>query len=151
MQYRISLAQKYAPTDILTKTAVVSVKVVTSALVVLLPVQMVTTAIGGCLLALTLDLLTLLLTLIWWPFLALLLGTSWLWLRVSYLRPILLVPGVLISTLAHLYVMLAPEPEKDVKYAKLSIAGEWPLSWYLVRPPAEYYGERAQSESEETA
>lgn len=78
------------------------------------------------------------------------LGASWLWLRAWYLRPLLLVPGVVISLLAHLYVMLAPEPERDAKYSKLSISDEWPLTWYLLRPPAEYY-ERAEPEAlEET-
>jgi hypothetical protein len=46
--------------------------------------------------------------------------------------------------------MLAPEPERDAKYSKLSISDEWPLTWYLLRPPAEYY-ERAEPEAlEET-
>ena len=76
---------------------------------------------------------------IWWPFLLLLAGTSWLWLQGWFLRPVLIIPGVLISALADLYVMLAPEPEKAGKLAKLSIAEEWPLSWYLMKPPAEYY------------
>lgn len=138
MDYRINLAKAYAPKDILTKVAIVSVKATTSVFVVLLPIQIVTTAIGGCLIAITFGILIYLLTLMWWPFLALLLSTSWLWLRAWYLRLILLIPGVLIATLADLYVMLAPEPEKDAKYSKLSLAGEWPLSWYLIRPPAEY-------------
>jgi len=79
----------------------------------------------------------------------LLLGTSWLWLDAWYLRPILLVPRVLVATLADLYVMLAPEPEKDAKYMKLSMAGEWPLTWYLIKPPAEYYRGKVDIESED--
>lgn len=138
MEYRISLAKEYAPKDILTKIAVFSTKVTTSVLVVLMPVQLLTTAIGGCLIAITFGVLLFILTLIWWPFLLLLLGTSWLWLHAWYLRPILLIPGVLIATLADAYVMLAPEPEHAAKFAKLSIAGEWPLSWYLIKLPAEY-------------
>jgi len=48
-----------------------------------------------------------------------------------------------------MYVMLAPEPEKDAKIMKLAIAEEWPLSWYLVRPPVEYYRSQVSTEFEE--
>ena len=138
VEYSISLAKRHAPNDILTKTAILSVKVATTVLLILTPLEWVTTAIGGCLIAVTFGILIFILTLIWWPFLALLLSTSWLWLRAWYLRPILLVPGVLIAILAYIYVMLAPEPERDAKYAKLALADEWPLSWYLLRPPPEH-------------
>lgn len=103
----------------------------------LVPVEVVTTAAGGCLAGLTFGLLFVVLSIIWWPFLAFLLGTSWLWLRAWYLRPILLLPGVIVALVADLYVMFTPEPEKDAKVMKLSMADEWPLSWYLLRPPAE--------------
>ena len=149
MEYRISLAEAHAPKDILTKTATLSLKVISVVLMVLVPLEMVTTAIGGCLIALTFGILLFVLSVIWWPFLILLLGTSWLWLHAWYVRPILLIPGVLIATLAELYVMLAPDPEKDAKHAKLSITGVWPLSWYLIRPPAEYYRGSVGIESEE--
>ena len=138
MQHRILLAHDYAPKEPLTYIALLLVKVTTSVQTILVPIEMVTTAVGGCLIILTFGLLIFVLTVIWWPFLVLLLGTSWLWLIAWYLRPVLLVPGVLIANLATLYVMLAPDPEKDSKYAKLSIAGEWPLSWYLLKPPTRY-------------
>jgi len=146
MEYRISLAHTHAPSDILTKTAILSVKVTTSIWVILVPIEVVTTFLGGCLIGLTFGVLLFVLTLIWWPFFVLLLGTSWLWLRAWYLRPILLVPGVLVSNLANLYITLAPDPEKASKYAKLSIAEEWPLSWYLIKPPAEYPRSEADTE-----
>lgn len=148
MQYRISLAQDHAPKDILTKTAIVLVKVLTGVLIILAPIQVVTTALGGCLIAITFGLLTFVLTLIWWPFFVLLMGTSWLWLHAWYLRIILLVPGALIATLANLYVMLAPEPEKDAKLQKLAITDEWPLSWYLIKPPAQYCRQQVSMEEE---
>ena len=146
MAYRINLAKTHAPKDILTKTATLLLKVVEWVWLIFTPVEIVTTALGGCLIAITFGVLSFVLTLIWWPFFLLLLGTSWLWLRASYLRPILLVPGVLVAALASLYVMLAPEPEKEAKFAKLSIAEEWPLSWYLMKPPAEYYEGSAETE-----
>jgi hypothetical protein len=136
-KYRISLAHTYAPKDILTKVARVLVKATTWPLILLTPIEIVTTAVGGCLIGCTFGLLSIVLSLIWWLFLAPLLGSSWLWLHAWYLRPILLLPGVIVALVADLYVMLAPEPEKDAKFLKLAIADEWPLSWYLLRPPAE--------------
>jgi len=136
-KYRISLAHTYAPSDILTKVARLLVLGITAAFIVLAPIEVVTTAIGGCLIGFTFGLGYFVLSVIWWPFLALLLGTSWLWLRAWYLRPLLLLPSVIVALLATLYVMLTPDPEKDSKYMKLSLAEEWPLSWYLLRPPAE--------------
>ena len=90
---------------------------------------------GGCLIALTLGLFILVLSVIWLPFAAFLLGTSWLWLKAWYLRPVLLIPGVLVAVVAHAYVMLAPDSERDSKYTKLTLTDSWPLSWYLLHPP----------------
>ena len=150
IQHREALALAHAPKDILTKIAFHSVNITTSALSIFMPLQLITTGIGGCLIAITFGIFLFILTLIWWPFLLLLLGTSWLWLHAWYLRPILLIPGVLIATVADLYVMLTPEPERDAKYTKLSLADKWPLSWYLIKPPAEYYNKQVEIETEET-
>ncbi len=141
---RAALARQHGPQDIFTRAALLCVKVGSTALLILLPVQVVTTAVGGCLIALTLGLFAILLSLIWLPFLGLLLGSSWLWLKVPLLRPILLVPGVLIALIAHAYVMLAPEPERDAKWAKLTLAGEWPLSWLISFPPDEWYSDASE-------
>ena len=124
-------------------------------LLVIFPVELVTTFVGGCLIALTFGLFLLVLAAIWLPLLGLLLGTSWLWLKAWPLRPVLLIPGVLIALLSHVFVILAPEPERDVKDAKLALAEEWPLTWYLLRPPPEYYAvleeEGAPTEAESPA
>jgi hypothetical protein len=143
MNYRIELAKKKSPSDFFTFVAKILVKVFTSILVILIPLQLLTTAIGGCAISMTFGLLLVILTIIWWPFLMLLLGTSWLWLKAWYLRPILLFPGILIAFISHLYIMLIPEPQKDAKYSKLSISDEWPLSWYLMKPPKEYYSDNS--------
>lgn len=139
MEHRCTLAHEFAPRDpftILARFLMAGISLILMPLV--LVAEFVTTLIGGCLLALTFGLLALVLTAIWLPFLALLMGTSWLWLRAWYLRPLLLLPGVLLAIVAETYVALAPEPERDAKHAKLSIASEWPLSWYLLRPPPAY-------------
>lgn len=139
IELRVRMAKEHGPHDILTNIAWALAKVLAAFTLVLFPIQIVTTSIGGCLIALTFGLLILVLTVIWLPFYGLLLGTSWLWLSAWYLRPILLLPGLLVSLVAGAYVMLAPEPEKDAKWAKLALAHEWPLSWLLIKPPPEYY------------
>ena len=132
--YRISLAHQHAPKDVLTKGTGAAVKATTS----LLPVQLVTTAFGGRLIAATFGIISLILTLIWLPLFVFLVGTSWLWLKVWILRPLLMIPGVLIALFTYVFVSLMPEPESDVKRTKLTFAGEWPLSWYLMKPPSEH-------------
>ena len=141
MNYRVRLAHDYAPKEPLTRIAILLVKATTAAQTILVPLEIVTTAVGGCLITLTFGFLPFVLSVIWWPFLALLLTTSWLWLVAWYLRPVLLVPGVLIANIANLYAMLTPEPEKEAKYTKLAIADEWPLSWYLLKSPLKQRGE----------
>jgi hypothetical protein len=138
IELRVELAKEYGLTAILTRIAWGLAKSLAVITMLLLPLEMVTTAVGGCLLALTFGLLTIPLTVIWLPLYGLLLGTSWLWLKAWYLRPILMLPGVLVSFVAGAFVMLAPEPERAAKWAKLAFAQEWPLSWLLLRPPDEY-------------
>jgi hypothetical protein len=139
MNYRTEIAHANSPKDIITKIAKLFVKGTTAILIILTPLQLLTTALGGCLIAITFGIFSFILSIIWWPFLMLLLGTSWLWLKAWYLRPILLFPGIIIAFVAHLFVMLMPEPERDAKYIKLSLSDEWPLSWYLMKPPKEYF------------
>ena len=75
-KYRISLAHTYAPSDILTKVARLLVLGISAALMVLAPIEIVTTAVGGCLIGFTFGMGYFVLSVIWWPFLAILLGTS---------------------------------------------------------------------------
>ncbi|MFC2033813.1 hypothetical protein ACFLTT_00195 [Chloroflexota bacterium] len=152
-EYRSRLAQEYAPKDIITKTAIILVKITTGILIILAPLELLISAISGCLMAITFGAFTLILTFvltpIWIPFFLILLGTSWLWLHAWYLRPILLIPGVLTAFLADIYITLAPEPELDARAMKLSITEEWPMSWYILKPPAVYYENKVSIESEE--
>jgi len=120
--------------DSLTKFTRTIVKGATASLVILTPIEIVTTSIGGILIAITFGLFALLLSAIWQPFLWLLLGTSWLWFHAPYLAPLLFLPGLIIAILANIYVMLMPEPDKNAKIAKLALADEWPMSWYVFKP-----------------
>jgi hypothetical protein len=133
IDHRIHLAELYGPHDPLTVVAHRTTVFVCGILGILLfPIKIITTGVGGCLIALTLGLFAIFLTVVWLPILALLLGTSWLWINVWPLRPILLVPGVLFAILANVFVQLAPEPDPAAKYSKAVLAGDWPLTWYLL-------------------
>ena len=134
INYRIALAHQHAPKDVLTRGNRAAIKAITR----LLPDQLVTTAFGGRLITATFGVFSLILTLMWLPLFVFLVGTSWLWLKVWVLRPLLMIPGVLIALFAYVFVSLMPEPESDVKHTKLAFAGEWPLSWYLIKPPSEH-------------
>jgi hypothetical protein len=146
-EYRAALAREYAPKDVLTTTTIISVKAITGIFTILIPLQVITTSIGGCLIGITFGFFTLLLSVVWLPFYGLLVGTSWLWINAWYLRLILIIPGICIATIGYIYVMLAPEPEKDAKVMKLAITDMWPLSWYLIKPPAIYYKPKAINSS----
>ena len=147
IEYRCALARARTPRDIFTKVARLSMAANSILSIPLVPVELVTTFAGGCLIALTFGLFWLVLTAIWLPFLGFLLATSWLWLKAWPLRPALLIPGLLVALLAHVYVILSPEREKDAKIAKLALVEEWPLSWYLMKPPPEYYAGLTGDES----
>ena len=135
LKERIRAARVNGPADIVTKFARMLVKYTTSLLEVLKPISMVTTAVGGCLVVITIGILALPISFVWSPFQYLLVGTSWLWLQAWYLRPILLIPGLIIAFTGNFYVMLMPDFERGAKKTKLAICEEWPLSWYLTHPP----------------
>ena len=135
LRERIAVAKANGPSDIFTKLARMLVKFTTSLLALLTPISLITRAVGGCLIVVTIGFLALPILFVWSPFYILLAGTSWLWLRAWYLRPILIIPGVIIAFFADLYVMLMPDFERGSKLTKLAICEEWPISWYLSHPP----------------
>lgn len=81
----------------------------------------------------------LVLSALWIPFWGLLVGSSWLWLKQAWTRPILLLPGMALSLALTVILMLVPDPEKHPKY--VTIAQEWPLTWNLWYPPPVYFEE----------
>ena len=76
---------------------------------------------------------------LWIPFWGLLAGSSWLWLKQGWTRPILLLPGMALSLALTVILMLVPDPDKQPKY--VTIAQEWPLTWNLWYPPRAYFEE----------
>lgn len=139
IEVRIALARAHGPKDIFTVGALAINHFFEILAVVLIPVQIVTTLASGCLLG-VFRILIVPLNAIWMCFSGLLLGTSWLWLNAPYLRPFLLVIGLIVAITAHLFVQLISNPDgPSDRYVKMALSGLWPLSWYLLKPPPEYY------------
>ena len=138
---QVQLARVHSPDDPFTKLALAVVRGVCTVLsVVLFPIGVITTFLGGLLIALTFGLLLIPINLIWLPIFGALSGTSWLWLHAWYLRPLLLLPGVLLATMATIFVVLTPMPEEALrgeKALKGFLASEWPLTWLIWRGPPE--------------
>ncbi len=70
--------------------------------------------------------------LLYFPMLGVLWGTSWLWFRFPYLRPLLIIPGVLTAIIASTYLTTIGVERDDVaRFIKLSDAEDWPLTSLL--------------------
>lgn len=82
-------------------------------------------------------LLYLLLSILWLPFWGMLVGSSWLWLNHAWTRPILLLPGAVLSMAMTIFLMFVPDPQKQSGY--VSFTREWPLTWTLWNPPPSYF------------
>lgn len=142
---RVTFARMQSPTDFLTVLARFVVSGVTAALaLVLLPVDMLARMIGQVLLMLVVGFIVLmLLDLIWLLVWGMLVGSSWLWINHWWLRPLLFLPGMSVAILAHIYIMVAPDPQKNPRYTMLP--REWPLSWNVWRPPKDYLEAKSQA------
>ena len=141
MDQRVEWVRRHSPDDLATMIARYMITRITLVLAYALwPVDYVLRFVGKALVKLVLGLLLLLiLTGIWFPIWLTLVGTSWLWLRSATYRPLILVPGMFVAIIAHIYIMLVPDPHKDPKYVNL--IREWPLSWYIWKPPEAYFEE----------
>lgn len=105
---------------------------------VTVPLQLVTTFVGGCLVSCTFGLLLIPLSLIWMALLGLLLGTSWVWRCLGVLRPpalaaIVRIPvaivGIPLALIAETYVCLVPSMgDFEGRQEKLVTCWVWPFS-----------------------
>jgi hypothetical protein len=95
-----------------------------------LPLQIVTTFVGGCLVSCTFGLLLIPLSIIWlvfflWP----LLGLSWLWDKAPILRIPLAIVGIPLAALGSVYVALIPSMgEIQSRAVKLVLCDTWPFT-----------------------
>ena len=139
MYDRVAFARSISPTDLSTLIARWVVGWTTKILAfALYPLDYVARYIGRAFLVFVIGFMILIvLTIVWFPIWAALIGSSWLWLRYYWARPFLLLPGIALAILAHIYLMLVPDPQKQQHY--FNMPGQWPLTWHLWRPPSEYY------------
>lgn len=103
-----------------------------------IPIQLVTTLVGGCLVGCSFGLLLIPLSLIWLCFLALLIATSWAWDKLSALRwpplvaasrAILALVGLPLALVAQTYVALIPSMgDIEGRAEKLMLSGIWPFT-----------------------
>ena len=75
-----------------------------------------------------------LLSIPWLVLLGILLGTRWTWLNFPIVRPLLFIPGVIVTAVAYTYVSLVPAMgEKYQKALKLALCDSWPYSFTVFR------------------
>ena len=137
---RVTFARTNGPTDFFTLLVRWVVGQVTAVVgLALIPVDKILRLVGKGMIRLVLGMLLLLILtgiwffLIWLP----LMGTSRLWLNYYWSRPLLAVPGAFLAIVAHIFLMLVPDPQKNAKYTLM--AREWPLSWHLYKPTEAYF------------
>ena len=140
LDLRVAYIRAHGPSDFVTLLArYVASRVNWALALILTPVDKIVQVLGHVMFIFAVIplMLLLLLTIVWFPVWGALVGTSWLWLRYSWARPILIIPGILVSFVATIFVMLVPDPQKKPEYVILM--QEWPLSWEVFRPSEEYY------------
>ena len=103
-----------------------------------LPVQLITTGVGGCLVGCTFGFLLIPLSILWLGCLSVLAGLSWLWLSAGRLGPIvgnvmrfvIAVVGVPATVLSATYVALIPSMgDFESRNTKLMLCWVWPYTW----------------------
>lgn len=94
-----------------------------------LPIGLVTSNVGGCLVALTFGLLLIPITIIWQFFVWPLLGLSWAWDKVPLLRIPLAIVGIPLAAMGTTYVALMPSMgDLGERLNKFLICETWPFS-----------------------
>ena len=113
-----------------------ALNIVASALALItIPIQLVTTFLTGLLTVVTFGLFMVLLDIIWnivflWP----LLGTSWLWLRLPWMRPLVVIVGFPHALLAAEYCTLVGSMgDFEARRLKMRLAYTWPYSFDFFR------------------
>jgi len=137
INYLETEAKALGPHDPLTKAAYVIQKIVIIPTMPLLLISIPVKNVVGCCLG---AIILMPLSLIWLPFFGYALGTSWLWIKVPILRPILLLPSVLINTIGVTYVAFIPDfGEPFQKALKGALCDSWPYSWHIYQLSKELY------------
>ena len=149
LDFRVTFARMQSPTDFLTMSARKLVSTVTAVMaLVLFPVDIVARTLTRIALKLpfifvVVLFLLMVLDIVWMAVWGMLVGSSWLWINHRWLRPFLILPGILVAILAHTSIMIAPDPNKNSRYTMLP--REWPLSWHVWSPPEGYSQAKSQA------
>jgi len=99
--------------------------------IVVIPVQVITTFVLGLLVRLTFGLLLVPLSVLWiilfyYP----LLGLSYIYEKISFLRPIIAVIGIPLAVIGDTYVALIPSMgEIESRYEKMILCQTFPYTW----------------------
>lgn len=99
--------------------------------IVVIPVQIITTFVLGLIVSITFGLLLIPISAIWMVlFLYPLLGLSYVYEKVVFLRPFIAIVGIPLAVLGDTYVSLMPSMgEKESRYEKLILCQTFPYSW----------------------
>ena len=122
------------PKDYLSRITYYFNNIATSILtIVLIPIIPFSTFGLGLIVMLTFSLFLLVISFIWMIFLILLISSSWLWIKFWILRPLLILPGLIIAITGSIYCSLMPDMgEKYQKILKMSLCESWPYSYTLL-------------------
>ena len=139
LRLRIRYARDHGPTDFFTLLArYIVFRVNKFIALVLRPVDLVAQLFGKIMLVFVLGLMLLLaLTMLWFPFWCMMVGSSYAWLKYPWSRPILILPGMLLTFVLTAFLMLVPDPKKHPRY--VAQAQEWPLTYRIWKPEPAYY------------
>jgi len=104
--------------------------------IIILPINLILvppfTLVLGILVTVTFGILLMILSLVWLPLSGLILGSSWLWIKVPITRPFLFLPGIAVAVVSDVYVSLIPDMgEKYQKLLKLGFCDSWPYSFLV--------------------
>mgnify|MGYP004226470077 FL=1 len=82
-------------------------------------------------------LILMILDLFWITTWSLLMLSSSAWIKIRWLRPFLIIPGLVLALFSYIFVVLAPDPQKNNEYHIL--VKSWPMSWRVWSPKEEYF------------
>jgi len=140
---RLRYALKFAPSDPLTLVSMFIMRTFCSAVAtVTWPLELILKGVvsfllkGGCVFVWGM-LILMILDLCWMLIWMLLILSSWAWIKIPWLRPLLIIPGLIFALIAYVVIALAPDPQKNTEYHILVKC--WPMSWRVWNPKEEYF------------
>jgi len=127
----VNESKSIGPKDYLTQITFYLNNIVTAIIsILLIPIVPFSTIGIGLIVLLTFSLFLLVISFVWMIFFALLISSSWLWIKFWILRPLLFLPGLIITITGMIFCSLMPDMgEKYQKIEKMSLCNSWPYSY----------------------